>query len=107
MMAEEKPSFSIEQERFPEGLVAVLKGDLTASGSEAWGQLTGLVPWPQTMLLDFSKVEYINSSGIALLISLVREARKHGGAVRARGLSEHYRKIFRMVGLSEHIQILG
>ncbi len=105
-MTEGQPSFSIEQEGFPEGLVVVLKGDITASSSEAWGQLTGQDPWPQAMLLDFSKVEYINSSGIALLIGLVREARKHGGAVRARGLSEHYRKIFRMVGLSEYVQIL-
>ncbi|BCV22092.1 STAS domain-containing protein [Moorella sp. Hama-1] len=58
--------------------------------------LLDLNPWPAAILLDFSAVDYINSAGIAQLINLLRHARTRGGVLRARGLSEHYRKIFRM-----------
>src|SRR5687768_9528137 len=50
--------------------------------------------------LDFSEVDYINSTGIALIVRLLAEARRDHREVRARGLSEHYREIFRITRLS-------
>ena len=101
-----EPSLTIEEERLPEGLILTLKGEITAAAEVVFGSLLKLDPWPPAILLDFGEVEYINSAGIALLIGLLRQARSRGGALRVQGLSEHYRKIFRMVGLTEYVELL-
>ena len=55
--------------------------------------------------LDFSAVDYINSTGIALIVRLLAEARRDRREVRARGLSEHYREIFRITRLSDFVTL--
>jgi anti-sigma B factor antagonist len=54
------------------------------------------------VLLDFSKVDYINSSGIALVIQLLIEASNAGQKVYAFGLSAHFTKVFTMVGITKY-----
>ena len=58
------------------------------------------------VLLDFSAVDYINSTGIALIVGLLAQARTAGQEVQARGLAEHYREIFRITRLSDFMTIL-
>jgi anti-sigma B factor antagonist len=58
------------------------------------------------VLLDFSDVDYINSTGIALIVGILAEARKHGQELQAAGLAEHYREIFRITRLSDFMTIL-
>jgi anti-sigma B factor antagonist len=57
--------------------------------------------------LDFADVDYINSTGIALIVRLLANARRDHRDVRARGLSEHYREIFRITRLSDYMTLLG
>ena len=59
----------------------------------------------QTILLDFSRVEYINSTGIALIVNLLRQARSHARGLMASGLSEHYQEIFKITRLSDYIPV--
>jgi anti-anti-sigma factor len=54
------------------------------------------------ILLDFSKVDYINSSGIALVIQMMIEASNSGQKVFAFGLSAHFTKVFTMVGITKY-----
>jgi anti-sigma B factor antagonist len=54
------------------------------------------------ILLDFSKVEYLNSSGIALVIEMLMEANRAGQKVQIFGLSPHFQKVFTMVGLTKY-----
>ena len=54
------------------------------------------------ILLDFTKVDYINSSGIALVIQLLIEASNSGQKVYAFGLSPHFVKVFTMVGITKY-----
>jgi anti-sigma B factor antagonist len=54
------------------------------------------------VLLDFSKVDYINSSGIALVIQMLIEATNSGQKVSAFGLSAHFTKVFTMVGITKY-----
>ncbi len=56
--------------------------------------------------LDFTAVGYINSTGIALIVRLLTEARRDGRTVEAVGLSDHYREIFRITRLSDFMTIL-
>ena len=61
---------------------------------------------PQTIVLDFEAVEYINSTGIALIVGLLSKARIHERKLAAVGLSEHYVEIFNITRLSDFIAIL-
>ena len=58
------------------------------------------------IVLDFAEVGYINSTGIALIVRLLAEARRDRRAVIAVGLSEHYREIFRLTRLSDYVTIV-
>jgi anti-anti-sigma factor len=60
---------------------------------------------PTTIVLNFTDVDYINSTGIALIVSLLAEARKNGVEVRACGLTDHYRHIFEVTRLSDFMHM--
>lgn len=57
------------------------------------------------VLLDFSAVDYINSTGIALIVSVLARARAERRKVVASGLSPHYREIFDITRLSDFIEL--
>jgi anti-anti-sigma factor len=57
------------------------------------------------IVLDFANVDYINSTGIALIVRLLAEARRDHRDVIALGLSDHYREIFRITRLSDYLTI--
>jgi len=59
----------------------------------------------KTVLLNFADVDYINSTGIALIVGLLARARKERRAIRAFGLSDHYREIFAITRLSDFMGI--
>jgi anti-anti-sigma factor len=60
---------------------------------------------PRTVVLNFADVDYINSTGIALIVGLLARARKEHRTVRAFGLSQHYRQIFDITRLSDFMGI--
>lgn len=60
-----------------------------------------------TVALDFTNVEYINSTGIALLVSLLAKARRDGRPVLAWGLTDHYREIFEITRLADFLEVVA
>lgn len=60
---------------------------------------------PSDVLLDFSGVDYINSTGIAVIVGLLAMARTDGLEVGACGLSDHYQELFRIARLTDHMTI--
>jgi anti-sigma B factor antagonist len=60
-----------------------------------------------TVALAFAGVDYINSTGIALLVSLLARARRDGRPVRAWGLTDHYREIFEITRLADFLQVFA
>jgi anti-sigma B factor antagonist len=60
---------------------------------------------PGTVVLDFAAVDYINSTGIALIVSVLARARAERRKVVACGLSAHYREIFDITRLSDFIEL--
>ena len=57
------------------------------------------------ILLNFTGVGYINSTGIALIVGLITQARKSGVRLIAAGLSEHYTQIFQITRLADFITL--
>lgn len=53
------------------------------------------------LLLNFTGTEFINSSGIALIVGIMARARKEGRVIAAFGLSPHYREIFEITRLAD------
>jgi anti-sigma B factor antagonist len=62
---------------------------------------------PGTVVLDFTRVGYINSTGIALIVSVLARARSQRRKLVASGLSEHYREIFDVTRLTDFIELFG
>ena len=60
---------------------------------------------PAAVVLNFERVDYINSTGIALIVGLLAQARKSHRRLVVCGLSEHYQEIFRITRLSDFMQI--
>jgi anti-sigma B factor antagonist len=56
------------------------------------------------ILLDFANVDYMNSTGIALIVGLLAQARAKQVAVLVCGLSEHYQHIFEITRLADFMQ---
>ena len=61
----------------------------------------------QNILLNFSDLEYMNSSGIGLLVTLLIRANRQKQRLVACGLSEHYQQIFQLTRLNEAITIFS
>ena len=61
---------------------------------------------PKTILLNFEGVEYINSTGIALIVGLLAKARASHRSLLACNLSEHYVEIFNITRLSDFMSVL-
>lgn len=82
-------------------------GDVT---SESEAQLVAAYDEAATdgvraIVLGFDGLEYMNSGGIGLLVTLLVRAQREGRAMLAFGLSEHYRQIFDLTRLDEAIAI--
>ena len=78
-------------------------GDITsASQAAVLGTYQGLPASARRILLDFTKVEYLNSSGIALIIQMMIAAAKSGQTIRTFGLTPHFQKVFTMVGITKY-----
>jgi anti-sigma B factor antagonist len=84
-----------------------LRGDIDGSAREALGAAYEETAGARELLLDFSAVDYINSTGIALIVGLLARARADARKISARGLSPHYREIFEITRLSDFMTILA
>jgi anti-anti-sigma factor len=56
-----------------------------------------------TVAFDMTNTEYINTSGISVLISVVMEAKKASQKVLVFGVSPHYKKVFDLVRFSVYV----
>ena len=59
------------------------------------------------ILLNFSDVDYINSTGIALIVSLLARARKSKRKLLACGLSQHYVELFQITRLVDFMSVFA
>jgi anti-sigma B factor antagonist len=60
---------------------------------------------PKCLLLNFTAVDYINSTGIALIVAILAKTRSDNIALLTCGLSEHYQEMFRITRLSDFIPV--
>jgi anti-sigma B factor antagonist len=61
---------------------------------------------PETILLNFEEVDYIDSAGLVLIGRLLAKARASKRRLLAYGLSDHYVEIFDITRLSDFVSVL-
>ena len=91
------------------GSVAILKvsGDITSRSEIILRSNYDRLDPEKTkgILLKFDAPSYFNSEGLKVLILIFAEARKKAQKIAVTGLSKHFRKIFRMMGLTKFAKI--
>jgi anti-sigma B factor antagonist len=84
-----------------------LEGDVTSAAEntlmDAYSQASS--GDPRVIILNFSKLAYMNSSGIGLLVTLLIRIQRQKQRLLAFGLSDHYQQIFELTRLNEAIGI--
>ena len=75
-----------------EGVLTAAHDELTAAGCTS-------------ILLDFTGLDYMNSGGIGMVVTMLVRANRQRQALLAYGLTEHYRQIFELTRLDEAIAI--
>jgi len=101
-------SFGAEVVGRPDGVRLQMRGDLDSRADETLSDAYREVASSGSpgLTLDFGEVGYINSTGIALVVRLLADARRDGRGVRAVGLTPHYQEIFRITRLSDFMDIV-
>jgi anti-anti-sigma factor len=91
-----------------EGGTAVIElaGDIDRDAEAALDAAYTQVGQATSVVLDFAGVQYINSTGIAVIVGLLARARANRQTLVARGLSEHYRQIFEITRLADFMTII-
>jgi anti-sigma B factor antagonist len=84
-----------------------IKGEITAASEsalmDAYNGASGDAT--KAVILNFSGLDYMNSSGIGLLVTLLVRAQRQHQQLMAYGLDEHYRQIFELTRLDEAVGI--
>lgn len=82
-----------------------IQGEVTAAAEDMLMEAYNQIGAARTIILNFSGLEYMNSSGIGLLVTLLIRANRQGQHLVAVNMSEHYRHIFDLTGLNQAITI--
>ena len=87
-------------------MVIRVRGDVTAASEQplmaAYSQAGEKT---RAVILDFSGLDYMNSGGIGLLVTLLVRANRQKQKLLACGLNDHYKQIFELTRLDEAITI--
>ncbi len=84
-----------------------IHGDVTAASEHALSDAYAKASTPTTraIVLNFTALEYMNSGGIGMLVTLLVRARRQRQRLLAYGINQHYRQIFELTRLDEAIGI--
>jgi anti-sigma B factor antagonist len=86
-----------------------VRGEITAASEEALmdAYTRAADDGGRAIVLNFTDLEYMNSGGIGLLVTLLVRANRAKQRLLAFGLDEHYRQIFELTRLDEAIGIFA
>jgi anti-sigma B factor antagonist len=99
---------TVEVRQLSAGASAIeISGDVTSASEgplmDAYASASG--NGAKVIILDFGRLDYMNSGGIGLLVTLLVRVQRQGQRLMAVGLSEHYRQILALTRLDEAIAI--
>lgn len=100
-------SFEAQVRHQPQIAIMDLQGEINSSAENVLNAAyeEAVSQQPALLLLNFRQVDYINSSGIALIVGLLKRAQKIQCPLMACGLSEHYTEIFQITRLTDYMRL--
>lgn len=96
---------SIDTVRSGSTAILRIRGEITGGSEPALMAAYTAVADARSVVLDFAGLEYMNSGGIGLLVTMLVRAQRANQQLLAVGLSEHYRQILALTRLDEAIAI--
>ena len=98
---------AIRLEQQGEVIILNIRGDVTSySEIPLKGSYQKVVDQnARKIIFKFDKDAYINSGGIALLIQIMHHTKENKQMAAITGLSDHFKKIFNMVGIIKFAKI--
>jgi anti-anti-sigma factor len=97
----------IKMESHGDTIVMDIRGDVTASSEPSLNSAytSTKESSPKKIILKFEDSAYINSGGIAVLIQVLAQTRRNNQKIGITGLSDHFKKVFNMVGITKFATI--
>jgi anti-anti-sigma factor len=91
----------------PGATAIVIAGDVTAACEQALmtAHEQASDAGARLIVLDFTAMEYMNSGGIGMLVTLLVRSQRRQQRIAAVGLTDHYRQIFELTRLDEAIAL--
>jgi len=77
--------------------------DTSSSLMEAYKSI--LEKMRDKLIINFKNISYMNSAGIATLISIVSDASKRKCKVFFVGLSDYFKKVMQIVGVTDFVEM--
>jgi anti-sigma B factor antagonist len=107
MFEQPKATVDVRQASDQGTCILDIKGELTAFAEEALMVAYNQVcdAGSHSIILNFEGLEYMSSSGIGLLVTLLIRAQRRQQRLLAYGLSEHYQHILELTRLNEAIAV--
>ena len=99
---------STEVRRLDERTAVIdIKGEVTSAAGPALTEAfeSAGTPGTQVVALNFTDLDYMNSGGIGMLVTLLVRVRRQKQKLAAFGLTDHYAQIFELTRLDEAIAI--
>lgn len=91
----------------PTASIIDIQGEVTAFAEqvmmEAYTEASA--PGVRAIIINFTDLEYMNSSGIGLLVTLLIRVNRQKQHLLTYGLSDHYKHIFELTRLSDAIKV--
>jgi anti-sigma B factor antagonist len=101
-------NLSTDVRKAADGVAVIdISGELNGYGEEALMEAYTAASNGRTksIVLNFTDLEYMNSSGIGLLVTMLIRVQRNKQQLLAYGLSDHYQQIFELTRLNEAIAI--
>ena len=93
-------NFALQQTPRPDGLCVAVAGEVDAyTAPEMRAHLLGALRQHQTLTVDLSAVSFMDSQGLAALLSARQEAESHGRSLRLEAVPHRVLKLLQLTGL--------
>lgn|GEM_PF-1026978 len=99
-------NLSVQTRKIGENATIIeLAGDVNSDGDTLIKETyrKAVAEGANTIAFDMTHTDYINTSGISVLISVVMEAKKASQTILVYGVSPHYKKVFDLVRFSVYV----
>lgn len=103
-----KYSYKVSSDFYDGIPVLFIEGDMTSDSDREVKRVFATLGESgpiEKLIVNFERTQYINSSGIATLISIIQSVNEVHGEIAFVALSDHFQKVMDIVGITDFVRI--